>query len=93
VFRMKVLTAGSGGFNAGTITAKDTTDTVTYAQIEIDNNQTLMAVYSVADGKSFYVSDITISTDSDKGTETLLFVREFGGVFQVKYTVDLRPVG
>ncbi len=47
IHRMVVRTAGSGGANAGAITANANTDANITAQIGIGNNQTLMAIYKI----------------------------------------------
>lgn len=67
VFRAKVLTAGSGGANAGTIWIG--TGTVTggvpatkYAAISPTRNQTLMSMYTVPAGKRFVLTDIFMTT-------------------------------
>jgi len=56
IYRMFITAAGSGGTNAGTITATADTDSTVTAQITIGVGQTGMAIFSVPDGKSFYLS-------------------------------------
>lgn len=67
VFRARVLTAGSGGANVGTIWIG--TGTVTggvpatkYAAISPTRNQTLMAMYTVPAGKRFVLTQIFMTT-------------------------------
>lgn len=52
VFRMRVTEAGSGGVNAGNITASISASDV--ARINANEGQTLMAVYTVPAGKKAY---------------------------------------
>lgn len=55
VYRMHVVTAGSGGQNAGAITATAQIDDTVTAQISATLNQTLMAVYKVPAATTAYV--------------------------------------
>ncbi len=55
IFRMKVLTAGSGMTNAGLITATAQTDATVTAAIPIGESQTQMAVWTVPSGKTAYL--------------------------------------
>lgn len=94
VYRMVVLTAGSGGKNAGVIYAG--TGTVAsgvpankYAAISTGNNQTLMAVYTVPAGKTATLRRYYASAGEGKDATVKLFVRPFGGVFQLKHQLEL----
>jgi hypothetical protein len=94
-----VLTAGSGGVNAGIIYVG--TGTVTsgvpankYTTINGDGtNQTLQAFWTVPAGYTAYVYQTNISTGSSSATpavlKTLLVVRPFGGVFNTKEVITL----
>lgn len=55
IHRMFVLTAGSGGENAGTITATAATDGTITAQIDPTLNQTHMAIYKVPAATTAYL--------------------------------------
>ncbi len=55
IFRMYVLTSGSGEKNAGTITATAATDGTVTAEIPVGESQTQMAVWTVPAGKTIYM--------------------------------------
>lgn len=91
VFRMAVLTAGSGGINAGVIYCGTGTvtggvpDTV-YARITEGEGQTLMAVYTVPAGKTglLYVFNISSFSSGNSFVTARLKIRNEGGVFRVQ---------
>lgn len=55
VHRLTVLTVGSGGVNAGVITATAQSDLTVTAQIAIGNNRSQMAIYKVPASKTGYL--------------------------------------
>lgn len=73
IFRMRVLTAGSGGVNAGIITATAQTDATITAQINIGNNQTLMAIYTVPNAKTGHIKSLFAAIAN--GTITIIDVQ------------------
>jgi len=91
--RMIVLSAGTGGANAGVIYAG--TGTVTtgvpenkYATIAIGDNQTLMALWTVPRNHTAYIYTLQLSTGSSSTNKFVtgrLAIREFGGTFAIKY--------
>lgn len=87
IYRMIVRTAGSGGMNAGDITATAQTDSTVTAQITAGNNQTLMAIYQIPTGKTGYVfrwyGDMNRSNTTGAADMRLL-VKPSGEVFQTK---------
>jgi len=94
MFRMKVLTAGSGGTAAGKITSTLSGSVV--AEIPLGYNQTEMALYTIPAGKTGYVHSLTVSgTDSATRADmgAVFKVREFGGVFATKHDVRLATDG
>ena len=94
VFRIKVLTAGSGGSNAGTIAVKHSTTVL--AQITIGNNQTLMACYTVPTGYTAYMLSYYHSmnrTTTTGAVDMRIWARPFGEVFQLKNLIGLVGAG
>ena len=93
VFRMKNVGTAD---NVGIISADNAGTTVTYAIIQIGNNQTLMALYTIPLGKTGYLYQGTnslvglIRTYSVSGR---MWVRPSGGVFQLKKTFGLQADG
>ena len=99
VNRALVLTAGSGGANAGVIYVG--TGTVTagvpanvYTTINGDGtNQSLQAFWTVPAGYTAYVYQTNISTGNTSNTpavlKTILVVKPFGGVFNTKEVITL----
>lgn len=64
----------------------------TFARITAGENQTLMAVYTVPAGKTFYLYQGTVShgTDTTGAFMTVRFmVRTFGGVFRTSMKLDV----
>ncbi|KKN26466.1 hypothetical protein LCGC14_0874380 [marine sediment metagenome] len=93
VHRITVLTAGSGGVNAGTIYAVGNTDGTVTAQINAGNNQTLMAVFKIpaeSDGCLLgYYASANKATGQTATVNTILKVKANGEVWQIKEIVGL----
>lgn len=92
IHRMVVRTAGSGGVNAGVITANANTDGNVTAQIGVGNNQTLMAIYKVPAGSdgclvSFYAS--IYKTDLTGAADIFIYAKPDGEVWQIKQNSGL----
>lgn len=92
IFRMKVVTAGSGRVNAGTITATAQTDSTVTAQIGAGNGQTLMAIWQVPAGKSLYMTKYYVSVDGTTAAQITAalwatqYVSGSGHTWQLKHT-------
>ena len=84
VFRAKVLSAGSSGWNEGTISVKNNADAVTLLTIDQKLSQTLMACFTIPVGYTGYILSWDGSTGLAKTTTALLCIRPFGQVFQLK---------
>ena len=98
VYRAYVVTAGSGGTNAGSIyigTSGESSGVPTgtyYARISVGEGQTLMAVYTVPRGHTFYLTNGTAThgTDTSGAYMTIRFmIRAFGGAFRTATKVDI----
>ena len=86
---LAIMGAGSGGKNAGIISAIATTAATTQAEIPIGYNKSVMSHYTVPNGKTALVQDMNASVPIKKSggidQEDILMhleVRGFGGVFQ-----------
>lgn len=89
IFRMIVIAAGSSGANAGNITATAQVDGGVSAQISIGNNQTLMAIFTIPNGKTGYMLKYYISINKRTLVDADLFLleRPENQVFQVKHVL------
>lgn len=91
VFRAKVLTAGSGGANAGDIhigtgAVSSGVPATSIAKISTGENQTLMAVWTIPANYTGYLYKVEFSSNV-QGSVYLtakVKVRDFGGVYQTK---------
>lgn len=89
LFRMSVETAGTGGKNAGNITA--TIDGNEQVRISTDyENQSLICAYTIPNNYKGYITRVQFSAGkANKPSMGALFVRAENGVFQVKNLVEL----
>ena len=93
IHRMIVRTAGSGGVNAGIITANANTDANVTAQINATNNQTLMAIYKIPasnDGclLNFYAS-LLKAVGATATVNVIIKAKPAGEVYQVKHKLGI----
>ncbi len=91
----EVIDAGSGGKNAGTITATAVTDNTISAQIKIGTNKARQAIFSVPADRDLLLTSITIGVGKTTVTtiEGDLLVRPFGEVFKSEYTIPASTLG
>lgn len=88
VFRAKVLTAGSTGWNEGDIDIQHGSTVI--ARITIQINQTLMALYTMPANTTGYLyewhSEVgpKVGSDADKVGRSYLQIRQLNSVFQTK---------
>lgn len=85
VFRMEVNQTGSGEENAGLIQVRNVGNTETYLQIDAGLGRTLAAQWTVPADMTLFIAQMDFSSAATKGSIFRLFVRKFGGVFQVMY--------
>jgi len=93
--RMLVLTAGSGGANAGLITCRHTTTTANvFAAMVAGYNQTTILAYTVPSGKEVVMKRlrlaITRSNGSPGSATVSMRVRPSGGVYNAKRVMELQ---
>ena len=91
---MMGLTAGSGGQNAGVITAHHTTTTANvFAKMPVGGNQTQICAYSVPAGKTAYLKfwDVRVNRASGASgsANVALMIRENGGLWRTTHTLDI----
>lgn len=93
ISRVIVLTAGSGGANAGTITGTATGGgTPLLISVAIGINQSQLGVYKVPAGKSAYISSwggSFYSATALAQVELRLLIKPSGGVFNLKDNINL----
>jgi len=80
----------------GIISAQNTALGVIYAIIQIGNNQTLMALYTIPLGKTGYLlqgTNMLIGTNRTYTVDGRMTMRPYGGVHQLKKTFGLSADG
>lgn len=93
VFRLKNV--GTNDL-VGDVTVENLGNTVEYAKIQIGNNQTLMALYTIPLGKTGYMvlgTNSIIGTNRAYSVSGRMEMRPYGGVFQLKKTFGLSSDG
>lgn len=84
VWEVYADTAGSGGVAIAAVKVQNAANTVTYAQIDVGETSSFMAMFTVPASKTFYLKQIFASTDVAKTTLVGIFVRAYGtGVFKM----------
>ncbi len=101
IFRMFVASAGSSETNEGTVTATAQTDATVTAQINPENGQTLMAIYTVPADTTLYLSQAYATINKSGGTsgamcDMAIYVRDGSAAdraWQVKQFFGLSVTG
>lgn len=92
--RMRVLTAGSGGANAGSITVRHVTTTANiFAIMPVGVNRTSLAIYTVPANHKLLINKVYASmalSTGASGSASLSFrVRPYGGVFEQFFPIEI----
>ena len=95
VNRVKVLTGGSGGANAGVITVRSTTTTANvFAAVPVGSNQSQIGAFTVPAGQIMVLKRlriaITRATGAAGSATVSLREREPGGVFQAARIFEIQ---
>ncbi|MCK4783321.1 MAG: hypothetical protein KAV87_06185 [Desulfobacteraceae bacterium] len=90
VFIARVMTAGTGGKNAGNISVNDNADAVTLGYIPIGENQSHAALWTVPKGQRFIWLGRQGGEIAAKQSHILFYIREYGSVWQLKRDVVVK---
>ena len=85
-----MMTAGTGGKNAGIISVKDNADAVTLGYMLVGENMCHSAIWTVPLGQRFIMLEWHGGELAAKVSHILLYIREYGGVWQLKRDVILK---
>ena len=84
-----VATAGTTGYNEGTISISNNADTIILEQIEPIENEAHCACYTVPAGHTAYIVQAMATEASSKGSFFNFWVRTFGGLWRSKRDIVL----
>lgn len=96
--RALVLTAGTGGANAGTITARQKTTTANvFFVMPIGQNQTHAGAFTIPAGYTGYITQALFDINRagtgggafDRSADVDIYCRPFGGVYNSKFPVSI----
>lgn len=88
-----VVTAGTGGQNAGHISIMDSMENWTLQYIEMMMNRAGAALYAVPAGYNLYITSWYCVEVTSSATHFALYKREYGGLFQFTRCVEVRNKG
>ncbi len=92
IHHMLVLTAGSGGTNAGNITATAATDSTVSAYMVAGYAHTHLGIYQIPAGYTGYLFQWETSaqnTNANSIADLAFFIKPFGGIFYIESEVGL----
>jgi len=84
-----VTTAGSTGYNEGTITISNNADNIVLEQIDPQRNASMAAAYTVPNCCTAYIVQAVATEGSSKGSEFGFWIRTFGGLWTQKRGIVL----
>lgn len=91
IYRAVATTVGTaGGTNLGNITITNNAGTITLVYIPIGDGQTLMTLSTIPAGKVGYLTQLTASTDSNKGARFSLYTRQLDGGILYPWVIKYR---
>ena len=90
VFMARVMTAGTGGKNAGIISVKDNANAVTLAQMPVGENQSHAAIFTVPEGQRLIVLAKRGGELAAKVSHILFYVRAYGSIWQLKRDIAVK---
>ncbi len=95
IHRMLVLTCGTGGTNAGTITATASSGGTVSIGMVIGKGQSQFCIYQIPAGYTAYLTKYICSTNAGPSShvDVELFAKPFGGCFNLKGTITLDTDG
>jgi len=95
IYRMIVLTAGTGGTNSGALLAVAADDGTTTCGVAAAMGQSQMCIYQVPAGYTAYMSGFSGSFNGGAASNVLLnlFAKPLGGVFNLKSSLSLNTAG
>lgn len=93
IHRMIVATAGSGGTNAGVITATAQTDATVTISIQTGKGQSQFGIYQIPANKTGYLYGYYGAISGTGGLDLEIFVKPFGGIFNLKHCLTLNSTG
>ena len=90
-----VLTAGSGGVNAGVISSVQSSSGVQFMAMPAETNQTHIACYTVPTGYTGYIVALksTLNDANNTSARMDIFIREEGSVFRSKIPFGISQGG